>query len=195
MNEKLWWYLARSSGIVAWLVLVLAVVWGALLAGRLVSRPGAPRWLTDVHRYLGGLGLALTGLHLAALAADGYVHFGWLETFVPFASTWRPAAVAWGVLAFYVLVAVEVTSLLKGRVPRHWWRAVHLSSYLAFWMATIHGITAGTDAGTPAFRFGATLAVGATTFAVLARILSTIRPSSTGRSAALAGEPVITRMR
>ncbi len=117
MNEKLWWYVARSSGMVAWLVLVATVVWGTLLAGRLVPRPGAPRWLTDVHRYLGGLAVALTGLHLFALAADSYAHFGWAETFVPFASSWKPGAVAWGVVAMYLLVIVEMTSLVQRRLP------------------------------------------------------------------------------
>ena len=154
MNEKIWWYLARSSGMVAWLVLVATVVWGALLAGRLVPRPGAPRWLTDVHRYLGGLAVALIALHLSALAADSYAHFGWAETFVPFASSWKPGAVAWGVVAVYLLVVVEVTSLVQRRLPRRWWKAIHLTSYLLFWMATMHGITAGTDAQTPAFRIG-----------------------------------------
>jgi DMSO/TMAO reductase YedYZ heme-binding membrane subunit len=186
MNEKLWWYLTRSSGVVAWLVLVATVVWGALLAGRLVARPGAPRWLTDVHRYLGGLAVALTGLHLAALAADSYAHFGWAETFVPFAASWKPVAVAWGIVALYLLVIVELTSLWQRRLPRRWWRAIHLTSYLLFWMATIHGIKAGSDAQTPTFRIGAAIAISATTFAVLARILSVLRAPRSRRPAAAA---------
>ncbi len=186
MNEKIWWYLARSSGVVAWLVLVATVVWGALLAGRVMARPGAPRWLSDVHRHLGGLAVALTGLHLAALAADSYAHFGWAETFVPFASPWKPGAVAWGIVALYLLAIVEVTSLWQRRLPRKWWRAIHLSSYLLFWMATIHGITAGSDAQTAAFRIGVALAIGATTFAVLARILSVLRSPKSRHSAAAA---------
>ena len=189
MNGKLWWYMARSSGMVAWLVLVAAVVWGALLAGRLVSRPGTPRWLTDVHRYLGGLAVAMTGLHLTALAADSYSHFGWAETLVPYASSWKPGAVAWGVVAMYLLLVVEVTSLVQRRLPRRWWKAIHFSSYLLFWMATMHGITAGTDAQTPAFRIGLALGVIATTYAVLARTLSVLRLPPSRRPTATPPRP------
>ena len=189
VDGKLWWYLARSSGMVAWLVLVATVVWGALLAGRLVARPGAPRWLTDVHRHLGGLAVALIGLHIAALVADSYVQLGWADVLVPFASSWKPGAVAWGVVALYLLAIVEVTSLLQRRLPRRWWRAIHFSSYLLFWMATMHGITAGTDAQAPAFRVGVALAVTATTFAVVARILSVLRSPRSRRSAASAARP------
>jgi hypothetical protein len=96
MNEQLWWYLSRASGLVAWGLAMTSVVWGTALATRaLGGRPKAP-WLLDLHRHLGGLTVAFVGLHLGALAADSYVHFGWADLFVPWASSWRSTAVAWG---------------------------------------------------------------------------------------------------
>ena len=62
MNEKLWWYVARSTGIVAWALVAAAVVWGLLLTTRLVGGRSAPRWLLDLHRFLGGLAVIFTGL-------------------------------------------------------------------------------------------------------------------------------------
>jgi len=37
---------------------------------------------------------------------SGQVHFGPAQLLIPLASAWRPGAVAWGIVAFYLLVAV-----------------------------------------------------------------------------------------
>ena len=147
MNEQLWWHLSRASGLVAWALSVASVLWGTALATRtLGNRPKAP-WLLDLHRHLAGLTVAFVGLHLAALAADSYVHFGWADLFVPWASSWRSTAVAWGVLAWWLLVVIELSSLFTKRLPKRVWRVLHLSSYLVALMATVHLFTAGADAG------------------------------------------------
>jgi hypothetical protein len=172
MNEKFWWYVARSSGMVAWMVLALAVVWGVLLSGRLVAMKGAPKWLTDVHRHFGALACGLVGLHIGALVADNYVHFGWAEVLVPFASSWKPLPVAWGVVGLYVLAAVEVTSLFQRRLSRRTWKRIHLASYGLFLVASIHGLTAGTDAQSAYFRVGMAAVVAATVFTLFTRLLA-----------------------
>jgi DMSO/TMAO reductase YedYZ heme-binding membrane subunit len=64
---------------------------------------------------------------------------------VPFVATWHPTAVAWGIVAFYVLLAVEVTSLLKPRIGRTWWRRTHYLSFALFAFSTVHAVMAGTD--------------------------------------------------
>lgn len=144
MNPHVWWYTARASGLVAWALVTASVVWGLLVAGRLASRP-RPAWFLDLHRFLGALSVTFVAVHLAGLALDGYVHFGVSELLVPFASSWRPAAVAWGVVGFYLLVAIEATSLMMRHLPRRLWRQVHRTSFVLFIVATVHGFTAGTD--------------------------------------------------
>ena len=66
-------------------------------------------------------------------------------------------AVAWGVTAFYVLLAVELTSLLRTRIPKRLWRATHYASFPLFVVATIHAVSAGTDARTWVFEVVAAL--------------------------------------
>jgi len=145
MSPKLWWYVARSSGIVAWALLTLSVLWGLFVSTRLLGKRPTPAWLLDLHRFLGGIAVIFTGLHLTGLFADTYVHFGPSELFVPFASRWHAGAVAWGVVASYILIAIELTSLAMRRLPRALWKQVHRSSFVLYVMATIHGLTAGTD--------------------------------------------------
>jgi len=89
--------------------------------------------------------LVFTIVHMAALVGDNFVHFGLTDLLVPLASDWNPGAVAWGIVTMYLLVAVEVTSLLMKRIPRRWWKMVHFGSYGLLWTGLIHGSTAGTD--------------------------------------------------
>ena len=145
MSTTLPWYIARASGLVGWGLLAAATLWGLALSTKVLGTRPRPNWLLDLHRWLGGVALVFTGVHVVALLADTYVHFGVASVLVPFASNWHPVAVAWGVVAFYLLVAVELTSLARAHLPKIVWRRVHFASFLLFVMATIHGLTAGTD--------------------------------------------------
>jgi DMSO/TMAO reductase YedYZ heme-binding membrane subunit len=171
MNPQLWWYIARATGIVAWALLAASVVWGLLLSTRLVRGRPTPAWLLDLHRFLGGSAVAFTALHLAGLVADNYVDFGFADLLVPYASAWRPGPVALGVVSLYVLTAVEATSLAMRRLPRRVWRAVHLTSYVLFWSATLHFVLAGTDAPHPLARAGIDVVAAVVVFLTLVRIL------------------------
>ncbi len=178
MSSQVWWYVARSSGIVAWGLVTLSVVWGLLLSTRLLQRRPSPKWLLDLHRYLGGLAVVFTGFHLLGLVADSYVHFDLASLFVPGASEWRTAPVAWGIVAFYALASVEVTSLMMKRLSRKVWHGIHLLSYLLFWAAAVHGATAGTDASSPWFVGGSVASIVIVLFLTLYRVVAGKRPTA-----------------
>jgi len=179
---SVWWYAARSAGIVTWALAALSVVWGLLLSTKVLGRAVRPNWLLDLHRFLGGISVLFTGLHIAALVADGYVHFGVADILLPFASSWKPTAVALGVISMWLLLAVEGTSLLMKRLPRKRWHAVHLLSYLLFWMATLHGMLAGTERNAPAFALANDAAALVVVFLTVYRVLKATNGRS-GRSA------------
>lgn len=145
LNPHLAWYAARSSGVVAWALVTASILWGLAVSTRLVQKRGVPAWLLDLHRFLGTLSLVFVGVHLGALWADTYTVFRWSELFVPMASTWRPGAVAWGIVGTYLLVAIEVTSWLMRRLPRRVWHTIHLGSFVLFVAASVHGFQAGAD--------------------------------------------------
>jgi DMSO/TMAO reductase YedYZ heme-binding membrane subunit len=169
MASEIWWYLARATGLVAWALAVSSLLLGLALATRAVGpKPKGP-WLLDLHRWLGGLAVVFTAAHVGALIADSYVTFDVTDVLVPFASGWRPGAVAWGVVALWSMLAIEVTSLLMRRIPKRMWRAVHRSSYALAVMATLHGVTAGTDVGHPAVAWIVLGSIAAATFFVAYR--------------------------
>ncbi len=152
------WYVARAAGLLSWGLLAAATLWGLALSTRALGNRPRPNWLLDMHRWLGGSALAFTGVHVLALLLDRYVHFGPMQILVPFAATWHPVAVAWGVASLYLLLAVELTSLARARISKRAWRRVHTASFVLFVTATVHGLTSGTDMRSPLFRL-VTLAV------------------------------------
>jgi predicted ferric reductase len=182
VNEKVWWYLARASGLAAWALLLVAVLWGLLLSTRLLQDKRRPAWLLDLHRWLGGLAVSFTGIHVIGLVADSYEHFGWKEILVPYASEWRPAAVAWGVVGLYLLLAVQITSLLMRRLPRQLWKRVHYLSFFLLFIATMHSALAGTDTSSIWYRTASAIVISATLVVSLYRFLAGRRPAGQKRA-------------
>jgi predicted ferric reductase len=152
MNNQLWWYVARSGGIVAWAMLGASVLWGLALSTKVMRGRPRPNWILDLHRFLGGAALAFTAVHVASLVLDSYVHFGLVEILVPFTGSWHPVAVAWGVISLYLLAAVELTSLARKRISKRAWRMTHYLSFPLFVLTTLHALTAGTDRSTLLLR-------------------------------------------
>ncbi len=145
MTSKLSWYVARSSGLIAWVLITASIMWGLALSSRLVRRRGIPAWLLALHKYLGTLSIVFVAVHVGALAADKYVSFGWAELFVPMVAKWRPGPTAWGIVGMYLLIAIQATSWLMRHMPRAVWHTVHMSSIALFVSGTIHGFQAGAD--------------------------------------------------
>jgi DMSO/TMAO reductase YedYZ heme-binding membrane subunit len=171
MSEQFWWYVARASGMVAAVLLILTLIWGLLITTKLIERRGLPAWLTDLHRYLGGLSVVFIAVHLVALVFDNYLVFSWSDLFVPFASSWKAGPVAWGIGAFWGLVFVEGTSLLQRRMKRSIWRGLHFLSYPVALMTAIHAVQAGTDAGNVVFRAVSIGLIGVLSALTIFRIL------------------------
>lgn len=170
MNAQLWWYVARASGIIAWLLLTASVIWGVLLSTDAFPTRRRPAWLLDLHRWLGGLTVAFVAAHLAALVADSYTHFDIADLAIPYASQWRPGAVALGVVAMWCLVAIELTSLAMRRLPRALWRGIHLTSYVVFWLASLHAAFAGTDSTNRLYQLTTAVGIAAVAWALVYRL-------------------------
>jgi predicted ferric reductase len=170
MTGTLPWYVARASGLVAWALLAGSVVWGLLMTSKIMRRRVKNSWLLDLHRWLGGLALVFTGIHVVAILSDTYVHFGLASVLIPLAARWHPVAVAWGVASLYLLAAVEVTSLVRKHLSHRLWKRVHFLSLPLFVFSTIHGLSAGTDGRTPMAIITAALVTSGVAALVAVRI-------------------------
>ena len=172
MNPHIRWYLSRASGIVAWLMLTASVLWGIVLVTDLFHRWRRNAWLLAMHRWLAGLTFFFIAGHMVTLLFDSYARFRPVDFVVPFTSTWRPTAIAVGVVALWLLVAVEVTAIAMKKLSRKWWRDIHIASYGVFWAVSIHGDLAGTDTSKTLYTVTAIVALAAVVFAASYRALS-----------------------
>jgi hypothetical protein len=168
------WYAARAAGLIAWCLLAASVAWGLALSTGIFGRRPRPAWLLDLHRFLGAAAVVFVGVHVIALLADDYVHFAFADVLVPLRASWHPVAVAWGVVAAWLLAAVEITSLLRSRISAKLWRRTHYASFGVFVLATLHGVSAGTDRHALLFVWAVVVGVA------LVSALSAIRVSATG---------------
>jgi len=74
VTSKTWlWYLTRSTGLIA-LILLTATMALGLLGGVRWQRPGWPRFVTSgLHRNLSALACAVVVVHIATTLAEGFV--------------------------------------------------------------------------------------------------------------------------
>lgn len=145
------WYLMRSSGIVALLLLTMVVTLGIATTNR--WRPGRlPRFVTPaLHRNASLLAVAFLGLHIATAVIDPDAAVGLAAVFVPFVSAQHPLWLGLGALSVDLLLAVMVTSLLRHRLSQRLWKGIHWLAYAAWPLALAHGLGMGSDAARPWF--------------------------------------------
>jgi Ferric reductase like transmembrane component len=139
------WYLSRGAGAVALLGLTATVVLGVVDVRR-VSAPRWPRFLLDgVHRDLSLVSLAVIVVHVATAVIDSFAPIALADAVLPFASAYRPLWLGLGALAFDLLLALTLTSLLRRRLGYRAWRAVHWAAYACWPLALVHGLGTGSD--------------------------------------------------
>ena len=140
-----YWYLARGTGVVSLLLLTASVVLGVL--GPL--RYTASRWprfaIDSLHRDVSLLVVAVLVVHIAASVLDGFVPIRVIDAVIPFLSPYRPLWLGLGALAFDLILALIITSLLRRRLGYAAWRWVHWLAYVSWPVAVFHGLGTGTD--------------------------------------------------
>jgi len=175
-HDPTFWLLARASGLAAYAMLTLAVLAGLVLKSRPFARLRAAT-VTEVHRTLAMTGVGALVLHGLALVLDTTVKVSLLALVVPGLVAYRPLAVAGGVLAGWLLVVVAASWPLRKRIGMRLWRRLHWLTYALFALATIHGLTAGTDATQPWARALYVGALGSVAAATAWRALTApVRP-------------------
>lgn len=142
------WYLSRGSGAVSLILLSTAVVLGIVDERRWRSERWPRFTLHGLHRWVSLFAVSFLSIHILSGVLDSFAPIRLLDAVIPFAGTYRPLWLGLGALAFDILLAVTITSLLKKRIGQHTWRAVHWLSYAAWPVAVVHGLGTGSDVRT-----------------------------------------------
>lgn len=145
-SQQLWWYVTRSAGIIAYLLLWLSTAWGLAVPSRIISPILDQTFTFDFHEFISLLAIGFALVHIFVLALDRYLPYSTLQILIPFLSPYRPVWVGFGVISFYILLLVTVTFYFRSRIGMSTFRTIHIVSLLGYLGITIHGLFAGTDA-------------------------------------------------
>lgn len=145
-SSKTPWHLSRAAGVVGYLLLWLSMALGVSISSRLARLwPGGPTAF-DLHQFSGLLGLAFSAFHGLILIGDSYIDYTLAQILIPFTSgNYRPLATGLGQVAFYLALATSFSFYLRKRIGQKTWRLLHFSTFLAFFLSTLHGALAGAD--------------------------------------------------
>ncbi|MGO9489256.1 MAG: ferric reductase-like transmembrane domain-containing protein [Solirubrobacteraceae bacterium] len=181
-----YWYLTRSTGAMAMVLLTATVALGVLDVKRL-STPEWPRFVVDsLHRNLALLTLVFLVVHILTSVLDSFAPISLTAAVIPFISAYRPFWLGLGAVAFDMLLAVTITSLLRRRLGHLRWRQVHWLSYACWPIALLHGFGTGSDVKSAWLQVLSLACIAVVLAGVLVRVASGW-PSRLGlRSAALA---------
>jgi predicted ferric reductase len=170
VSDQFFWFVTRSAALVAWLCAALAILVGLATSSRWLGRRPTIPWLVDFHRMLAALSVIFLAIHMISLWLDSFVQFGPVELLVPWVATvpgLTRSSLAYGVIAAWLLAAVQISSLLKDRMPGNVWHTIHLLSFGSLIIGTIHAIQTGSDVDNP-------LVVGIGVSVLTAIVLSTV---------------------
>ena len=181
MND-IWWYLSRSSGIVAMVLIVAALVWGFLFSARATGTKRRPKWWLDLHNYLGGLAFAFVIIHVVAVYQDQLSGIGLLQILVPMTAPGWAWGITWGVLATYVFALVVFTTWPRKRGSRRVWLTLHLMSMPAAVGAGVHAWMVGSSRGQLWFSVLLAALAGLAVYPAVLRLLQAITKRSARRA-------------
>lgn len=152
MSDQFFWYVTRAAALVTWFSAALSILIGVVTSSRLLGRRPTIPWLVDLHRLFAGMSMTFLGVHMVSLWFDSFVRFRFGDLLIPWVASvpgLTRTSIANGVIAAWLIAAVQCTSLVRERMPEHLWRTVHLLSYGTLLFGTLHALQAGSDARNP----------------------------------------------
>lgn len=140
-EPKVFWYVSRSAGVIAYVLLWLSMAWGLLLTTTIGKQIGKVAPIVDLHRHFSWLTIAFTLAHVMVLLGDRYANFTLGMLFIPFTGdgpAYRPYAMLFGQIATYLIVIVTVSFWGRTWIGQKVWRGLHYASFVAFVGVSIH---------------------------------------------------------
>jgi sulfoxide reductase heme-binding subunit YedZ len=169
---------------VALILLSTTVVLGILDQRRWHSERWPRFALHSIHRWVGLFAVSFLSIHILSVVVDGFVQIRLVDAVIPFGGSYRPFWLGLGALAFDLLLAVAITSLLKRRIGHRNWRTIHWLSYAAWPVALMHGLGTGSDTRSAWMLGIAAVCVAAVWIAVFVRVSAALpRPRLAGLGA------------
>lgn len=143
-TDKHFWYLSRASGVIAYTLFWLAVIFGLLLSTRLGKRFNASR-VFALHQYLSLIAVGFAAFHAGILLADNFLNLNLWQVLMPFGFQTERVGVALGQLGFWFLFICAFSFYIKKYIGQSAWRWLHFLTFMAYMFISIHVFMVGSD--------------------------------------------------
>lgn len=175
-EPKAFWYLARTTGMVAYVLLWLSIVFGMVVSNKMARLWNGGPTAVELHQFITWLAIAFGLFHALILMGDTYIKSTLMQVAMPFAyAGYQPFWVGLGQIAFYLSLVVAASFYVRKQMGYRVWRTLHYVSFVIYFLLTLHGIFAGTDSASPAI-LGMYIASGvAVYFLLIVRIFAAVR--------------------
>lgn len=183
-EPKAFWYLARASGVVAYLLLWLTLVFGLVVSNKMARLWNGGPTAVELHQFVTWLAVAFSMFHALILMGDHYIQANLQQVLTPFGYTgYQPFWVGLGQVGFYLVVLVAASFYVRKQIGYRVWRTLHYVSFVLYLVLTLHGIFAGTDSKELALWIVYAVSATSVYFLMVVRILNAVRASHTTRHA------------
>ena len=143
------WYISRSSGLLAFSLLYLSMFLGLTIRIPSMRKLFAPLYSLQWHCFIALQATVLAILHGVILIFDKFTGFSLIDVLVPFSSHYEPGLVALGILGFYLMIMLTVTSYARKTLSYNFWRSLHFTNIGLYIIVVIHALYLGTDIKIP----------------------------------------------
>jgi len=157
---SMYWYATRSSALLAYALLYLSIFLGISIRIPLLNKLIKPVYSYSVHCWISLQALVFVMAHGFLLIGDKFMNFKLLNVFIPFypiAENQMPGIslefLALGILSFYLMLVLVVTSYLKKVISHTLWRGLHFLNIGLFAIVFIHALYMGTDLKSGPMRY------------------------------------------
>ncbi|MBI9043508.1 MAG: hypothetical protein JEZ06_03430 [Anaerolineaceae bacterium] len=176
-DVKMYWYVSRSSAILAYVFLWFSMILGLLLSNRIANIWLDGRITNEFHNFFSLLGLLFSGLHAFILMGDAYLSPNFMQIIAPFGLvSYKPFWVGLGQIGLYLWVMLMLSFYFRKGLGQAGWRLVHYSSFLSFILVILHGIFSGSDSGSTGMVTLYWVSAASTLFFVIFRIIAALFP-------------------
>lgn len=175
-QPKAFWYLARATGEIAYLLLWLAIVFGLVVSNKMARLWNGGPTAVEMHQFVTWLAISFGLFHALILMGDGYIKSTLPQVLRPFGYTgYQPFWVGLGQVAFYLALIVAASFYVRKQMGYRAWRTLHYLSFVIYFLLTVHGFFAGTDTTAPVVLGMYILTSVTVYFLLLVRIFDSVR--------------------
>jgi predicted ferric reductase len=170
-GTKAYWYMARAGGIVSYLLLWLSVIWGLVLSTKIMHNLVPAPLAYGLHEFLSLATMLFVMAHAVVLLGDNYIGFNLFHLTVPFLAPYEPLWTGLGTLGFYLATVLTGSFYIRQQIGQRVWRILHYLTFVAYILALVHGVMAGTDSGLKLMKLLYLTTGGSVLFLIYYRLL------------------------